>query len=396
MKTKEDKILLSHGNGGRIMHELISGLFLKHFGNPILEQQGDSAILDLQGQVIEYRDLPSDVRNTSFGAEKPEQHPAGNSRSPGIKKPEQHPAGNSRSPGAKPSAYSEIAFTTDSFVIDPIFFPGGDIGKLAVCGTVNDLAVSGAEPLYLSAAFIIEEGFPMKDLEAIVRSMALEAKKAGVRIVTGDTKVVNRGKCDKIFINTSGIGRIAPGRDMTGRNRGIRPGDVILVNGALGEHGMAVMNARESFNFKAPLTSDCACLNGLIREVLDNSSSVRFMRDPTRGGVATVLNELAGMISYGIEIEEQALPVGKGVRAMCELLGFDPLYIANEGKVVIVAGADESLGIIETMKKNKLGRQSAIIGRVVGDHPGKVVLKTETGGKRILASLSGDPLPRIC
>lgn len=340
MNRKEEKILLSHGNGGRIMHELITNLFIRHFGNRILNRQGDSAI------------LPADP--------------------------------------------DEIAFTTDSFVIDPLFFPGGNIGKLAVCGTVNDLSVSGAEPLFLSVSFIIEEGFPMKELDTIVRSLAGEAKKAGVLVVTGDTKVVNKGKCDKLFINTSGIGRINKANRLAGKIRSIRPGDLILINGPLGEHGMAVMNARESFNFKTPVRSDCACLNQLIREVLNQTTSVKFMRDPTRGGVATVLDELAGIMPYGIAVEESALPMGKGVRAMCELLGFDPLYVANEGKVIIVAGEKEGELTLEIMKKNKLGKHSAIIGRVVNDHAGKVVLKTGTGGKRILASLSGDLLPRIC
>jgi hydrogenase expression/formation protein HypE len=340
MNQKEEKILLSHGNGGRIMHDLITNLFVKHFGNPILNQQTDSAIL-------------------SFDT-------------------------------------SEIAFTTDSFVIDPLFFPGGNIGKLAVCGTVNDLSVSGAEPLYISVSFIIEEGFPMKELETIVRSLADEAKKAGVLIVTGDTKVVNKGKCDKLFINTSGIGRIRQENRLSGRSAEIKPGDVILINGAIGEHGMAVMNARESFNFKTTVESDCACLNQLIGEVLQQSKGVKFMRDPTRGGVATVLNELTQKAKFGIVIGEAELPVGKGVKAMCELLGFDPLYIANEGKVIIVADEDEGHQILEIMKRNDLGKQSAIIGHVVSDHPGKVVLKTETGGRRIIDSLTGDPLPRIC
>ncbi|MCX6286669.1 MAG: hydrogenase expression/formation protein HypE [Bacteroidetes bacterium] len=340
MSRNEEKILLSHGNGGRIMHELITNLFFMHFGNRFLKQQSDSVIL--------------------------------------------------------PSDSDEIAFTTDSFVIDPLFFPGGDIGKLAVCGTVNDLSVSGAEPLFISVSFIIEEGFPMKDLVTIVKSLADEAKKAGVLIVTGDTKVVNKGKCDKLFINTSGIGRINKAKRLAGKIRSIRPGDLILINGPIGEHGMAVMNARESFNFKTPVKSDCACLNHLIREVLDHTTSVKFMRDPTRGGVATVLNELTGTKKFGISIDEPDLPVGKGVRAMCELLGFDPLYVANEGKVVIVAAEKECGRILEIMKKNELGKQSAVIGKVVSDHPGKVVLKTETGGKRIIDSLTGDPLPRIC
>ncbi|MDP2338196.1 MAG: hydrogenase expression/formation protein HypE [Bacteroidota bacterium] len=339
MKNREDKILLGHGSGGRMMHDLIEGLFLKHFSNNILNEQTDAAILNVGS--------------------------------------------------------SEIAFTTDSFVIDPLFFPGGNIGKLAVCGTVNDLAVSGAEPLYISVSMIIEEGFPMKDLEIIVESLAAEAKKAGVLIVTGDTKVVNKGKCDKLFINTAGIGRVRKEDRQVSKALDIQVGDVIIVNGTIGDHGMAVMNARESFNFKTTVESDCASLNQLIREVLDQSS-VKFMRDPTRGGVATVLNELVEKRQLGIEIDESNLPVISGVKAMCELLGFDPLHIANEGKVLIVASEKDGNKILEILKNNELGRQSAIIGRVVNDHPGKVVLKNETGGRRIVDSLSGDQLPRIC
>ncbi len=321
------------------MHQLIEDLFIHHFRNKILEEQTDAAIL-------------------SIGS-------------------------------------PEIAFTTDSFVIDPLFFPGGNIGKLAVCGTLNDLAVSGAEPLYLSVSFILEEGFPIKELEVIVASLASEAKKAGVLIVTGDTKVVNKGKCDKLFINTAGVGRIKKeGSQITGPTD-IRPGDVIIINGSIGDHGMAVMNARESFNFKTLVESDCASLNHLIREVL-NTASVKFMRDPTRGGVATVLNELVGKIGWGIDIDESALPVNKGVKAMCEVLGFDPLHIANEGKVIIVAAEQDGVKILETLRNNELGLQSTIIGRVVSDHPGKVVLRNETGGRRIVDALSGDQLPRIC
>jgi hydrogenase expression/formation protein HypE len=337
---REDKILLSHGNGGRLMHELIESVFIRHFGNTILRQQTDSAVLDLQG--------------------------------------------------------STIAFTTDSFVVDPIFFPGGDIGKLAVCGTVNDLAVSGAKPLYLSVSFIIEEGLPMEELERIVISMADEAKKAGVTIVTGDTKVVNRGKCDKIFINTSGIGALDKKYRSIGKGTGIRAGDRILINGNIGDHGMAVMNARESFNFKSSVTSDCCSLNSFIGKILANSSLVKFMRDPTRGGVATVMNELVQNSKFGIELEESAIPVSEGVRGMCEILGYDPLFIANEGKVIIVAGEEESDRILQLMKSDQLGGKSSIIGTVTDDHRGKVVLKTATGGKRIVDALTGDQLPRIC
>jgi len=267
---------------------------------------------------------------------------------------------------------------------------------LAVCGTVNDLSVSGAEPMFISVSLIIEEGFPIKELEVIVKSLAEEARKANVEIVTGDTKVVNKGKCDKLFVNTAGIGRIRPEKNITGRTQIINPGDVIIVNGTIGDHGMAVMNARESFNFTTPVESDCACLDQLIHEVLEQTGSVRFMRDATRGGVATVLNELTAKIPYGIEIEEDAIPVSRGVRAMCELLGFDPLYIANEGKVILVVPEQESSLVLEIMRRNILGRESSIIGRVVQDHPGKVVLKTTTGGKRIVDVLTGDQLPRIC
>ena len=339
MTQKVDKIMLSHGSGGRMMHQLIEDLFIRHFRNEILDEQTDAAIL--------------------------------------------------------PVGSTDIAFTTDSFVIDPLIFPGGNIGKLAVCGTVNDLAVSGAEPLYLSVSFILEEGFPMAELQVIVESLAAEAKKAGVLIVTGDTKVVNKGKCDKLFINTAGVGRIRKEDRNISKALDIKAGDVIIINGTIGDHGMAVMNARESFNFKASVESDCACLNHLIREVLDHSS-VKFMRDPTRGGVATVLNELVGKIGLGIQVDESALPVNRGVKAMCEVLGFDPLHIANEGKVVIIAGEHEAAKILEVLRNNELGLQSAIIGRVVNDHPGKVVLRNETGGRRIVDSLSGDQLPRIC
>jgi hydrogenase expression/formation protein HypE len=260
---------------------------------------------------------------------------------------------------------------------------------------VNDLAVSGSEPLFLSVSFIIEEGFPVRDLEIITESLAAEAKKAGVLIVTGDTKVVNKSKCDKLFINTAGIGRMKKENLYISKALNLQSGDVIIINGTIGDHGMAVMNARESFNFKTNVESDCASLNKLINEVLDKYP-VKFMRDPTRGGVATVLNELVGKTGLGIEISEPELPVNNGVRAMCEILGFDPLHIANEGKVLIVAGENYGLKILEVLKNNEFGKKSAIIGRIVNDHPGKVVLRNETGGRRIVDSLTGDQLPRIC
>jgi hydrogenase expression/formation protein HypE len=340
MTGREEKILLGHGSGGRLMQQLISEIFLAHFDNEMLREQSDSAILKLDS--------------------------------------------------------SEIAFTTDSFVIDPLFFPGGNIGKLAICGTVNDLSVSGADPLYISASFIIEEGFPMNDLEAIVISMAGEAKNAGITVVTGDTKVVPNGKCDKLFINTAGIGRIRNNRNGVPRIADIVPGDVVIINGTIGDHGMAVMNARESFNFSTGIESDCNCLNGLIRQMLDCCYGVKFMRDPTRGGVATVLNELTGRKSFGIRMDETALPVNSKVRVMSELLGFDPLYMANEGKVIAVADQKDSGTLLAVMKNHELGRQSCIIGEIVNDHPGRVVLKTLTGGSRIIDTLTSDQLPRIC
>jgi len=339
MKEREDKVMLSHGGGGQMMHKLIEDVFIANFENPILSQQTDSALLSIDS--------------------------------------------------------SEIAFTTDSFVIDPLFFPGGDIGKLSVCGTVNDLSVTGAEPLYISVSMIIEEGFAMQDLETIASSIAQEAKKAGVLIVTGDTKVVNKGKCDKLFINTAGIGQLKKQDRGISRALNILPGDLIIINGTIGDHGMAILNARESFHFKTTVQSDCASLSHLIRNLLEHTT-VKFMRDPTRGGVASVLNELVGKISLGIEIDESALPINPGVKAMCEVLGFDPLHIANEGKVIIVAREQDGVKILELLKDNELGRNSAIIGRIVRDHPGKVVLKNETGGLRIIDMISGDQLPRIC
>jgi hydrogenase expression/formation protein HypE len=236
----------------------------------------------------------------------------------------------------------------------------------------------------------------MKDLEKIILSMAKEARNAKVSIVTGDTKVVNRGKCDKIFINSSGIGILNKKHRSIGKGTNIRPGDKIIINGTIGDHGLAVMNARESFNFKTSLLSDCASLNTFIRTILEKSSQVKFMRDPTRGGVATVLNELVRKKAFGIEIDESSIPVSEGVRSMCEILGYDPLFIANEGKVVLVAGEKESTKILKVMKEDKLGKMSRIIGEIVDDHHGKVVLKTMTGGKRIVDIMTGDQLPRIC
>ncbi|MFH1297592.1 MAG: hydrogenase expression/formation protein HypE [Bacteroidota bacterium] len=335
-----DQITLAHGNGGRLMQELISGLFVKYFDNSILANQGDSAIL--------------------------------------------------------PAEKDSLAFTTDSFVIDPIFFPGGDIGKLAVCGTVNDLAVSGAKPLYLSASFILEEGFPLKDLEKIIQSIAAETKRAKVLIVTGDTKVVSRGQADKVFITTTGIGRLPQKNKKISSGSMITPGDRIIINGPVGNHGMAVMLARESFNFRSKIVSDCASLHLLIHNVLSVSSGVKFMRDATRGGVATILNEICKKSGFGVDVDESTVPVDDNVRSICEILGMDPLYVANEGKVIMIASHKEAGKIVNVMKKDPLGKKAAIIGEVTANHPNKAILQTLSGGTRIIDQLIGDQLPRIC
>jgi hydrogenase expression/formation protein HypE len=331
-------INISHGNGGRHTLELIDKLFVRKFRmtGPLT----DSSILKAEG--------------------------------------------------------CQLAFTTDSYVVDPIFFPGGNIGKLAVCGTVNDLAVSGANPAWLSASFIIEVGFPFTDLEMIVSSMADEALSSGVRIVTGDTKVVEKGKCDRIFINTSGIGIIDPDFTGIGSATDVNEGDKLIINGNLADHAMAVLAARKELSFSSTVKSDCASLNHLIRKVLRKKGSVKFMRDVTRGGLATVLNELGRMISKGIRIEENQLPVQDEVRGLCEIFGFDPLYMANEGKVLFVVDKDDALEVLGILKSDPLGINSRIIGEITGSSDQKVVVNTVAGGKRFLDLLSGTQLPRIC
>jgi len=289
-----------------------------------------------------------------------------------------------------------LAFTTDSYVVDPLFFPGGNIGKLAVCGTVNDLSVSGAIPKYISASFIIEEGFPLNDLEVIAASMAEEATSAGVRIVTGDTKVVGKGKCDKLFITTAGTGIIKPGYEHISFGEKIKPGDRLIVNGPIGNHAIAVLGARNNLSFSSSVLSDCASLNHMIQSVLDKSDQVHFMRDLTRGGLAAVLYELAQLSKKGMIIEESSIPVDEPVRGLCEVLGFDPCYLANEGKLLIVAGEDEFESILSTLRSHPLGRKSEVIGSVVDGQKGNVVLNTNNGGRRILDIPSGIQLPRIC
>lgn len=340
MSNQEEKILLSHGSGGKLSHKLISNLFIKHFDNDILTRQTDSAILDIENK--------------------------------------------------------SIAFTTDSFVVHPIHFPGGNIGKLAICGTVNDLAVSGAKPLYLSTSFIIEEGFSIRELEKIVKSMAEEAKRAEIKIVTGDTKVVNKGKCDKIFINTTGIGVLEERFKHISLGTNIKVGDKIIINGTLGDHGMAILAAREELKIKSKIKTDCASLNKLIREVLKIAPNVKFMRDPTRGGMATVLCELVENKNFAINIDESTIPIKEEVKGICEIFGFDPLYVANEGKVIMVVDKEDSEGILSTMRKNEYGQECRVIGEVVDTHPGKVILNTEIGGSRIVDMMVGEMLPRIC
>jgi hydrogenase expression/formation protein HypE len=336
-------VTLAHGGGGKAMKDLIDDVFVEAFDNPLLAPLDDQARLDL----------------ASFA-----------------------------------SRGDRLAFTTDSFVVDPPVFPGGDIGKLAVCGTVNDLAVGGAVPLFLSCAVIVEEGVTIEFLRQIARSMAASARDAGVQIVTGDTKVVNKGACDQIFITTTGIGAIPDGIDL-GAHR-VRPGDVVLVNGLLGDHGAAIMASRGDLALVSPIASDCAPLHDLIANLLAAVPGTRLIRDPTRGGVATVLNEIAEAAQVAIEIDETATPVREDVRGFCEILGLDPLYLANEGKVVAVVPPEEAQYAMAAMRVHPLGRDASIIGRVRSGEPGRVTMRTALGGERIVDMLVGEQLPRIC
>ena len=332
-------VTLAHGSGGRLSHDLLYELFLPYLGNPILAGLGDSAVLAMDG--------------------------------------------------------ARLAFTTDSYVISPIFFPGGDIGKLAICGTVNDLAVAGAEPRYLSAGFILEEGLSFGVLERVVASMGETVRAAGVQIVTGDTKVVERGAADGLFINTAGVGTVPAGLSLGPDH--LRPGDRILVSGTIGDHGLAVMIGREGLDLRSDLVSDCAPLNGLVAGLLAACPrGVRAMRDPTRGGLASTLNEWARAAGLGIAIAQASIPVREEVRAACELLGLDPLYSPNEGKVVVAAAAEDADRALAAMRAHPLGRQAAVIGEVTAEHAGRAVLRTPFGARRLLEMLAGDQLPRIC
>jgi hydrogenase expression/formation protein HypE len=287
-----------------------------------------------------------------------------------------------------------IALTTDSFVVRPLFFPGGDIGKLAVHGTVNDLAVGGAVPRFLAAAFILEEGLALTDLKRIVASMRQACDEAGVSLVTGDTKVVDRGKGDQVFITTTGVGLVPEGRSLSIRNA--RPGDRVLLSGTIGDHGVAILSVRAGLEFETVLESDTAPLNGLTEVMLKASPAIRCMRDPTRGGLSSALNELATASSVGVRLDEAAIPVRPEVHAACEMLGLDPLYVANEGKLMAVVPPEHADGVLEAMRRHPLGRDAAVIGEVVADHPGLVILRSLVGGERVVTLLAGEQLPRIC
>jgi hydrogenase expression/formation protein HypE len=289
---------------------------------------------------------------------------------------------------------NKFAFSTDSYVVKPIFFPGGDIGKLAVHGTVNDLAMCGARPVYLSAAFILEEGFAMDDFRRVVSSMQTAARAAGVQLVTGDTKVVDRGKGDQIFINTSGIGIIENGVEISPRRAQV--GDKVLISGKIATHGIAIMSVREGLEFETEIASDSAPLNGLVETIFSATKNIHVLRDPTRGGVTSALVEIAEAANVGIRLDEARIPIAEDVKAACEMLGFDPLYVANEGKLLAIVPADETEKVLTAMKSHPLGLDAAIIGEVVAEHRGMMTMKTRVGGTRVVDMLSGEQLPRIC
>ena len=333
-----DKVLLAHGGGGNLSHQLIQKMFLSQFSNSFLGEEHDGAVI--------------------------------------------------------PVKEGKIAFSTDSYVVHPIFFPGGNIGELAVNGTVNDLSMCGAKPLFISAGFIIEEGLPMEELWQIVLSMKQAAEAAGVQIVTGDTKVVDKGKGDKIFINTSGIGYIFPDVDISPKN--CSPGDVIILNGRIADHGIAIMSAREGLSFESQIESDTAPLNSLVEVMLNASRNIHVLRDPTRGGLASTLNEIAMKSGQSIIINENSIPISEEVKGACEILGIDPLYIANEGKLVAFVPESDTNNVLKAMRSHPLGKESVIIGKVVTGNTGSVVLKTSIGTSRVIDMLSGEQLPRIC
>lgn len=338
----KDTILLGHGSGGKLSAELIRDIFLPAFQNPVLARLDDQAIVNVNGQ--------------------------------------------------------RLAITTDSFVVKPLFFPGGDIGSLAVHGTINDLAMGGALPLFLSAAFIIEEGFSMDDLRRVVNSLRQAAAEAGVQVVTGDTKVVEKGKGDGLFINTTGIGLVPEGVELSADRAS--PGDKVLLSGSIGDHGIAILAQREGLEFESKIQSDSAALHTLVAAMLGVSSNVnpdiRCMRDPTRGGVSSALNEIAERSRVGIELEESSLPIHEAVRGACELLGLDPLYVANEGKLIAIVAPETADAVLQAMRSHTLGAEARIIGTVLQENPGLVTMRTPLGTTRIVDMLAGDQLPRIC
>lgn len=332
-----DKILLAHGSGGKLSHDLVKNTFVSILDNPLLNRLDDSAVLRLEGR---------------------------------------------------------LAFTTDSYVVSPLFFPGGNIGKLAVCGTVNDLSMSGAEPKCLSLALIIEEGFPTNRLKEIILSVHETAQEAGVSVVTGDTKVVNRGAADGLFINTAGVGSVPEGLDISSARAQV--GDKVILSGPIGDHGIALLSQREGLEFESTLQSDCAPLNGMVKDMLRASHEIHCLRDPTRGGLASTLNEFAGGSGVGIRIEEEKIPIRDLVKGACELMGFDPLYVANEGKLVAVVSPRDAEEVVSVMRQNPYGQGAVIIGEIVANHPGRVVMKTRLGTSRVVDMLTGELLPRIC
>ena len=335
---KIDKILLDHGSGGQMSHQLITDMVLPIFDNPMLAVLHDGAIFDIAKQ--------------------------------------------------------RMAFSTDTYVVDPIFFPGGIIGKLAVNGTVNDLAMCGATPLYLSAGLIIEEGFSFTDLGKILKDMALAAEKANVKVVTGDTKVVPKGAVDKIFVNTSGIGLIPRQVDISSHRA--RPGDKVILSGSIADHGMTVLTQREGMIFDSPVISDTAPLNHMVTKMLAAHKDIHVLRDPTRGGVGTALNEIAGKSGVGIKIYEEKVPLKKEIAGICELLGFDPFYVANEGKLIAFVAPDYAEKVLAAIRADEFGQDACIIGEAIADNPGKVIMQTSIGGSRIVDMLTGEQLPRIC
>jgi hydrogenase expression/formation protein HypE len=343
-KSRYDHILLGHGSGGQLTADLIQRLFVPAFGNDVLGALEDQATVSV---------------------------------------PVAHASGSCR-----------IAFTTDSFVVRPLFFPGGDIGRLAVHGTVNDLAVGGARPLFLSAAFILEEGLPLTDLQRIVVSMRQACTEAGVSLVTGDTKVVDHGKGDGMYITTSGVGLVPEGISLSIHNA--RPGDRILVSGTIGDHGIAIMSVREGLEFETVLESDTAELTTLAQTILEVCPSTRCMRDPTRGGLSSVLNELTAASGVGVRLDEAAIPIRPEVRGACEMLGLDPLYVANEGKLVAVVPPEDADSVLQAMRAHPLGKNAALIGEVVADNYGMVIMRSLVGGERVVTMLAGEQLPRIC